>query len=84
MFTRRVEPGHELEYEALAREMIEASEAFPGQLGATMLHEADSPNYTLLSGEQVSRRFLSGAFLLAGRARPLPHGVDSAVPDGLS
>ncbi len=48
VFTRRVEPGHELEYEALAREMIEASEAFPGQLGATMLHEADSPNYTVL------------------------------------
>jgi antibiotic biosynthesis monooxygenase (ABM) superfamily enzyme len=28
--------------------MIETSEAFPGQLGATMLHEADSLNYTIL------------------------------------
>ncbi len=48
VFTRRVKPGHELRYEALAREMIEASEAFPGQFGATMLHETGSPNYTLL------------------------------------
>ncbi len=48
LFTRRVKPGHELEYEALAQEMLEASQALPGQLRATMLHEADSPNYTLL------------------------------------
>ncbi len=48
LFTRRVKPGHELEYEALARDMVEASQALPGQLRATMLHEAHSPNYTLL------------------------------------
>lgn len=48
VFARRVKPGHEPEYEALAREMVKASEAFPGQLAATMLHEERSPNYTVL------------------------------------
>ena len=48
VFARRVKSGHEAEYEKLTREMVEASKAFPGQLGATMLHEADSPNYTIV------------------------------------
>jgi antibiotic biosynthesis monooxygenase (ABM) superfamily enzyme len=48
VFARRVHAGHEAEYEELAREMVEASKAFPGQVAATMLHEADSPDYTIV------------------------------------
>jgi antibiotic biosynthesis monooxygenase (ABM) superfamily enzyme len=48
VFVRQVKAGREAEYQKLAQEMVEASQAFPGQLGATMLHEADSPNYTLV------------------------------------
>jgi uncharacterized protein len=48
VFARRVKPGRGAEYENLAREMVEASEAFPGQLAATVLHEPDSPDYTLV------------------------------------
>lgn len=48
VFARRVKPGNEAEYEKLAQEMVEASEAFPGHLGATMLHDADSSSYTIL------------------------------------
>jgi uncharacterized protein len=48
VFARTVKPGREAEYEALAREMVKASQAFPGQLAATMLHEEGSPNYTVL------------------------------------
>ena len=48
VFVRQVKPGHEAEYERLAHKMVEASETFPGQLGATMLHEAGSPNYALI------------------------------------
>jgi antibiotic biosynthesis monooxygenase (ABM) superfamily enzyme len=48
VFARRVKPGHEVEYEALARQMVDSSEEFPGQVGATVLHEADSPSYTIV------------------------------------
>lgn len=48
VFARRVKPGHEAEYEALAREMVETSKEFAGQLGATMFHEAESPDYAVL------------------------------------
>jgi antibiotic biosynthesis monooxygenase (ABM) superfamily enzyme len=48
VFARRVKPGREAEYENLARQMVETSRAFPGQLAATVLHEQDSPDYTLL------------------------------------
>jgi antibiotic biosynthesis monooxygenase (ABM) superfamily enzyme len=48
VFTRRVKPGREAEYEALAESMVEASKSFPGHLAATVLHEAGSPNYTLV------------------------------------
>lgn len=48
VFARRVEAGREPEYERLAEEMVEASEAFPGHLAATMLHEPSSRDYTLV------------------------------------
>jgi uncharacterized protein len=48
VFARRVKPGREAEYENLARKMVETSKAFPGQLAANVLHEPDSPDYTLL------------------------------------
>ena len=48
VFTRRVKPGRGAQYENLARKMVETSEAFPGHLAATVLHEQDSPDYTLL------------------------------------
>src|SRR5258708_4761263 len=48
VFARRVKPGREAEYEQLAHQMIDASKAFTGQLGATMLHDAGSPDYTLV------------------------------------
>jgi antibiotic biosynthesis monooxygenase (ABM) superfamily enzyme len=48
VFARRVKPGREAQYESLARQMVETSKAFPGQLAATVLHENDSRDYTLL------------------------------------
>ena len=48
VFARRVKPGREARYEKLAHEMVETSKAFPGQIAATVLHEEDSPDYTLL------------------------------------
>jgi uncharacterized protein len=48
VFARRVKPGRGTQYENLAREMVETSKAFPGQLAATVLHEPDSPDYTLV------------------------------------
>lgn len=48
VFARRVKPGRGAEYESLAGQMVEASKAFPGQLAATVLHEPDSPDYTVL------------------------------------
>jgi antibiotic biosynthesis monooxygenase (ABM) superfamily enzyme len=48
VFARRVKPGRGAEYENLAREMVETSKAFPGQLAATVLHEQGSPDYTVL------------------------------------
>jgi antibiotic biosynthesis monooxygenase (ABM) superfamily enzyme len=48
VFARRVKPGREAEYENLARQMVETSEGFLGQLAATVLHENDSLDYTLL------------------------------------
>src|SRR5262249_47750209 len=48
VFSRRVKPGHTADYERLAQQMIKTSETFPGQLRATILHEADSLNYTIL------------------------------------
>ena len=48
VFARRVKPGREAQYENLAREMVESSTAFPGQLAATVLHEQGSPDYTVL------------------------------------
>lgn len=47
-FARQVKPGREAEYEKLASEMIEISKAFVGHIAATMLHEPDSPTYTLV------------------------------------
>jgi antibiotic biosynthesis monooxygenase (ABM) superfamily enzyme len=64
VFARRVKPGDEAEYESLARQMIAASEAFPGHLGATMLHEAGSSPYTLVysfTDEQALRWWLDSA-----------------------
>ncbi len=48
VFVRRVKPGREAPYESLVREMIAASETFPGQLDATLLHEPGSADYTLV------------------------------------
>jgi uncharacterized protein len=48
VFARRVKPGQGAQYENLARKMVETSKAFPGHLAATVLHEQDSPDYTLL------------------------------------
>lgn len=48
MFARRVKPGRGAEYEELARKMVETSKAFPGQLSATVLHEHDSSDYTVV------------------------------------
>lgn len=48
VFVRVAWPGREREYEALARRMVNASARFPGQLAATMLHEADSSTYTVV------------------------------------
>jgi len=48
VFSRRVKPGREAEYENLARQMVETSKAFPGQLAATVVHEKDSADYTVL------------------------------------
>jgi antibiotic biosynthesis monooxygenase (ABM) superfamily enzyme len=48
VYARRVKPGREGEYEALAREMVEESKSFAGHLAATMLHEEGSPTYTIL------------------------------------
>jgi antibiotic biosynthesis monooxygenase (ABM) superfamily enzyme len=48
VFVRRVRAGREREYEQLADEMISASEAVPGQVAATMLHEESSPDYVLV------------------------------------
>jgi uncharacterized protein len=48
VFARRVKPGREAQYEKLARNMVETSKAFAGHLAATVLHERDSPDYTLL------------------------------------
>jgi antibiotic biosynthesis monooxygenase (ABM) superfamily enzyme len=48
VFARRVKPGREARYENLARQMVDASKAFPGHLAATVLHEQDSPDYTVL------------------------------------
>ena len=48
VFARRVKPGRGAEYERLAGQMVEASKAFPGQPAATVLHEPDSPGYTVL------------------------------------
>jgi uncharacterized protein len=50
VFARRVKPGRGAEYENLAREMVETSKEFPGQLAATVLHDPDSPDYTLVYG----------------------------------
>jgi uncharacterized protein len=48
VFARRVKPGREHEYEGLAEEMVDTSKAFPGHLAVTMLHEANSLDYTLV------------------------------------
>ena len=48
VFVRRVKPGREADYEELLERMIEASSAFVGQLGATVLHDPQSPDYTLV------------------------------------
>ena len=48
VFVRRIRDGCEAEYERLAQAMITASEMFSGQLAATLLHESDSPDYTLV------------------------------------
>jgi antibiotic biosynthesis monooxygenase (ABM) superfamily enzyme len=48
VFSREVKPGREDKYEKLAREMVGLSKGFPGQLGATMLHEAGTPSYTVV------------------------------------
>jgi antibiotic biosynthesis monooxygenase (ABM) superfamily enzyme len=48
VFARRVKPGRAAQYENLARKMVDTSKAFRGHLGATVLHEEDSPDYTVL------------------------------------
>ena len=48
VFTRRIQTGHEAEYERLARDAVASAEHFPGHLAATMLHEPGSADYSLV------------------------------------
>jgi antibiotic biosynthesis monooxygenase (ABM) superfamily enzyme len=48
VFARRVRPGREADYEALAREMVEDSKKFAGHVAAAMLHDEGSSTYSLL------------------------------------
>jgi len=84
VFAREVHPGREREYEALARQMIEASERVPGQLAATMLHDPDSSTYTLVYSftshaalrawleSPERRRLIRGADAISEAHRRLP------------
>jgi antibiotic biosynthesis monooxygenase (ABM) superfamily enzyme len=45
VFSRRVSPGHEAEFEDWAHGVIEAATRYPGHLGASVLHEPGSPYY---------------------------------------
>jgi antibiotic biosynthesis monooxygenase (ABM) superfamily enzyme len=45
VFSRRVMPGREAEFEDWAHGVIEAATRYPGHLGASVLHEPGSPYY---------------------------------------
>jgi antibiotic biosynthesis monooxygenase (ABM) superfamily enzyme len=45
VFSRRVKPGREAEFEDWAHAVIEAATRYPGHLGASVLHEPGSPYY---------------------------------------
>jgi uncharacterized protein len=48
VFSRRVRPGREAEFEDWAHGVIAAATRWPGHLGASVLHEPDSPWYHLV------------------------------------
>jgi uncharacterized protein len=48
VFTRRVLPGHEAEYERLVHAATTASARYPGHLAATVLHEDQRAEYTAI------------------------------------
>jgi antibiotic biosynthesis monooxygenase (ABM) superfamily enzyme len=45
VFSRRVKPGREADFEDWAHGVIEAATRYPGHLGASVLHEPGSPYY---------------------------------------
>jgi antibiotic biosynthesis monooxygenase (ABM) superfamily enzyme len=48
VFSRRVKPGREAEFERWAHGVIDAATRWPGHLGASVLHEPGSPWYHLV------------------------------------
>jgi antibiotic biosynthesis monooxygenase (ABM) superfamily enzyme len=57
VFSRRVKPGREAEFEDWAHGVIAAATRWPGHLGASVLHEPDSPWYHLVYKFTDRRRF---------------------------
>jgi antibiotic biosynthesis monooxygenase (ABM) superfamily enzyme len=56
VFSRRVRPGREAEFEDWAHGVIVAATRWPGHLGASVLHEPDSPWYHLPGPDATPRR----------------------------
>ena len=48
VFSRRVKPGREADFERWARDVMAAATRWPGHLGASVLHEPGSPYYHIV------------------------------------